>query len=228
MNNTRNIHVDHAEAPDWIPSPQYDPVGYSYYDDLHEQRKEKRHERQISWRVLLLGFVMLMTVTLLSCAITRSFVLYRYDTDESFRNIVNTGMNVATAVLFLAIATTFVILVGLVWSLTIKAGIIKLPGGMLAHIIDLVVDWRRTGSRTIAQWSIDQHFGVQTILAEKSIYRNVTTYSPSMHYDYRNDMELGQGTTGTSISIPTFNELMTSGQIGGDSGVVLGIGTDDE
>lgn len=227
-NGTRNLIVDSAEQPNYIPDPQFDPVGYDYYGERHEQHREHRRERRTEWRVLLLGFVLVLIVFFVCFLVARAFIEYRYETDESFRQVVNLGMDIATLVLFLSIAAVFAFLAGAVWNLAVKSGIVKLPGGAIAHVIDLATDWRRPGSRRLAQWSIDRHFGVQEALANKSIYRNVTTYSPSVHYDYRSDMELGEHTTGAAISIPTFNELIATGQIGGDEGLVLGIGGDDE
>jgi len=217
QNSTRSIVINSAEEPDYIPNPQLDPVGY----DWRRERHDRKRRRPTNWRLFVVLAIPALIGLILSCLFVRAFVEYRYEYDYGFRSIVNTGMNLATAAIFFAIAAIAIAIVVLLINLAIKAGIIELPGGMIAHIFDLVFDWQRSGSREIVKWSIDRHFDVQTILAQQSLFRNVTTYSPSRSIDV-DSASSGDGMN-IPIPIPSFHDLMNDGQIGASNGLMLGV-----
>lgn len=221
---TRSIVVNSAEEPDYIPHPELDPTGYDHYD-----RRAMRPRRSY-WKVWVVCSVLFFLVSVIACFAIKAFFEYRYSYDTTFHTIVDTGMNIAVGAVFLAVAAAVLFAAGGLLNIMLKLGVLELPGGVVVHIFDLVLDWRRARSRQLAEWAVGRHYDVQRVLAEKSVYRNVTTYSPAVHYSTRvEDFGGGDGDQNvSSIVVPPFAELMQNGIIGGDNGLMLGIAADEE
>jgi hypothetical protein len=217
-NSTRNVIIDDAEKPNYIPSPQLDPIGY----ERTERYSGYRPHQRVNWRLWFIVGLLLFFVTGLSCIALKAFVEYRYAYDRSFHTIVDVGMNVATIAAFVALALVALAIAGAALNLAVKAGIFELPGGMAAHAIDLVVDWRRVGTRALAESTLTRHFDVQHALAEKSIYRNVTTFSPSHTIHYGGD-DGDDDALDVLPSIPTFSDIMNNGHVGNNNGLMFGV-----
>jgi hypothetical protein len=220
MNTNKTVVVDSADKPNYIPNPQYDPIGY----DNGRQVTSGRH-KSVNPRAIALLVLLVVVPSLLVCFWLKSFIEYRYLFDPGFKRLIDGSITAIIITTTTAIAVTIVVGVLYVMGRVFKSGIVELPGGGPGHIIDMMTDWKRQGSRSLVMDILSRHFEVQNELARQSKYRNVTTYSPGMHYSHHyNGQALLPGDAARALPdnvggvvgedlVPTFQELVEEGII---------------
>jgi len=218
--SNRNITINDLDQPDYVPSPQYDPIGY----DDGRARVRRPRRTAAPWQ---LWFTFTLAVLVILGALL--WGLYRwlgseYADNETFRTL-------ARFTLYTVVGASGIGLAGLILSLAFaafgkatRAGLTDLPGGLPVHSLDILTGWRRQAPKALATETMGQHYGVQHTLADRSQYRNVTSYSPSIHVSYSNKQEgreLEEGEDGSAAvllpaPVPPFSDLLDGGHIGPD------------
>lgn len=159
----KNINVNSAEQPDYIPSKQ---------DVVYNPRSERRDSTDIKLWLLLFG-VSVAAVILVGIALY-GFLTWLYAEYDWFFWLVN-GATAIVIVSVVAGAAWAIYSFGLaLWNKARREALTSLPGGVPIGVDSLAGN---------ASWALSGRFlGVKMMEAERSGLRNVTQYSPSMSY----------------------------------------------
>jgi hypothetical protein len=165
------------DKPDYIPNPQTNPIGYET-----GTRRTKGGASLKGWIATTLVILSIVGTVLW---LLTEFLRYQYDVNPAFRGVIDYGLIGITVLVFAAIGGVALSLAFYVFGAASRKNILELPGGFPVASGDILAGWNRENAARIAMWATDQHFKVQNTLAEHSLYRNVTAYSPSIGHGSR-------------------------------------------
>jgi hypothetical protein len=122
MNTNKTVVVDSADKPNYIPNPQYDPIGY----DNGRQATSGRH-KSVNLRAIALLLLLVVAPSLLVCFWIKSFIEYRYLFDPSFKHLIDGSITAIIITTATSVAVTIVVGVLYVMGRVFKSGIVELP-----------------------------------------------------------------------------------------------------
>ena len=160
----KNINVNDMDKPDYIPQKQNTGVQYD------TGVRVRRSEPALSFKAWL--FFVIMSIAVMGFIYL--FLRHQYEQSYAFRTALDGGVTALFyAVLAAAVVALALALLGL-WNKMHALGFIRGPGDVPMH----QEDWRNGGT-LLGAHLMNQHFAVQGRLADNSLYRNVTQWSPS-------------------------------------------------
>ena len=214
----RNVTVNSIDKPDFVPNPQYNAIGYS------DGRNGTPRRARMPFGAFLVAGLLLFGGIAYVCYRLSNWISDEYAYNTLFASIVQASLYTLIIACTVAGVVCVLSLAFGVFGSMARRGLVELPGAFSVHVLDTVTGWRRDTVRTLADSNMARHYQVQHTLADRSQYRNVTAYSPSMNYSISGKHDapaLGSGASMlpplTPAVIPPFDDLLAAGLIGADS-----------